>query len=95
MKLNLTNELRKVVQSCIWFEPAEQAIQNVPRLAAYIFTYGTPEETQILRNQLTDEGLRDCLDNAPAGIYDIKSWAYWNLIAGRFDTPPMPQRSFD
>ncbi len=95
MKLNLTDELRKVVKNCMWFELPEQAIQNVPRLAAYIFTYGTPEETQILRNQLTDEELQVCLDNAPAGIYDVRSWAYWNLMAGRFDTPPMPQRSFD
>jgi hypothetical protein len=95
MMINLTKELRKVVEHCVWFEPPEQAIQNIPRLAAYILTYGTPEDTFVLREQLNDADLAECLDNAPSGIYDARSWAYWNLVAGRYDTPPMPQRKFE
>jgi hypothetical protein len=57
MKLNLTEDLRKAAQHCVWFEPPEQAVQNAARLAAYILTYGTPEDTFALRAQLDDQAL--------------------------------------
>lgn len=93
--VNLTPEMRKAVQRCVWFEPPEEAIKNIPRLAAYILTHGMPEDTFALRKQLSDENLKQVLDAAPAGIYDARSWAYWNLVIGRYDTPPVPTRSFD
>ena len=94
-KINLTAEMRKAVQHCIWFEPPEESIKNTPRLAAYILTHGMPEDTQALRKQLSDEDLKQVLDEAPSGIYDPRSWAYWNLVIGRYDTPPLPTRSFE
>lgn len=93
--IELTAEMRQAVERCMWFEPAETAIQDIPRLAAYIFTYGTPEDTMVLLKQLGDEGLSNVLSNAPAGIYDHRSWAYWNLMADRKDPPPLPERRFD
>lgn len=92
--INLTTEMREAVQRCVWFEPPEQAIKDVPRLAAYILTYGLPKDTKLLLEQLSDDGLKQVLDNAPAGIYDNRSWAYWNLMIGRTETPPLPERQF-
>lgn len=86
-EISLTTAMRKAVKRCIWFEPPEEAIKNTPRLAAYILTHGMPEDTQELRKQILDE--------APTGIYDPRSWAYWNLVVGRYDTPPLPTRSFE
>ncbi len=91
-RLVLTPELRKAIERCVWFEPPEKAIANEARLAAYILTYGAPQDVRALRAQVTDEELRRLLDAAPPGIFDAHSWAYWNLIVGRYDTPPMPQR---
>jgi hypothetical protein len=92
--LTLTDDLRKAAQQSVWFEPPEQAIKNIPRFVAYVFTYGTCEATRALQQQLSKAELTECLDNAPAGIYDKRSWAYWQLvIADRFETPPMPVRT--
>jgi pyoverdine/dityrosine biosynthesis protein Dit1 len=93
--INLTAEMCRVVQRCVWFEPPEEAIKDIPRLVAYILTHGMPEDTQVLRKQLSDDDLKQVLDKAPAGIYDARSWAYWNLVIGRYDTPPLSVRSFD
>jgi len=95
MKLKLTADLRRAAEHCLWFEPPEQAIGDTSRLAAYILTYGTPEDTCALRDQLDDEALAECLDHAPPGIFDPRSWAYWNLIVGRDAPPPLPRRNFD
>ena len=94
MRLRSTEELKKAVEHCVWFESPEQAIQDTARLAAYILTYGTPEDTYALRDQLDDAALVKCLDESPPGIYDQRSWAYWNLVVGRYNPPPMPERVF-
>jgi hypothetical protein len=68
------------------------ALKEPGRLAAYIFTYGSQEDVMALRCQITQDDLQRLLDAAPPGIYDPRSWACWNLMAGRDTTPPMPQR---
>gem|GEM_PF-1391995 len=55
---------------------------------------GGPEDVNALRAQYTNDDIKDALDHAPAGVYDPRSWAYWNLLIGRFETPPMPERRF-
>jgi len=92
MNLTLTDELRKAARRCIWFEPPEVALKEPGRLAAYIFTYGSQEDVMALRGQIPQDDLQRLLDAVPPGIYDPRSWAYWNLMAGRYETPPMPQR---
>ena len=92
--LVLTPDLREVAERCVWFESPEQAIADVPRFAAYILTYGSSEDCATLREQLPDELLPAVLGAAPPGVFDARSWAYWNLIAGRDwrTCPPLPTR---
>jgi hypothetical protein len=92
--LTLTPELRDALATCVWFEPPEKAVAIPARAAAYILTYGLNEQWRPLLAQLGPEGLLAVLEAAPPGIYDARSWAYWNLRAGRYPTPPMPQRTF-
>ena len=35
---------------------------------------------------------REVLDHASPGIFDPRSWAYWNLKCGRDPAPPLPVR---
>jgi hypothetical protein len=94
LKLSLTDALRRAAERCVWFEPAEASLAHPARLAAYIFTYGNLEDVRALRAQITQSDLRSLIDDAPPGIYDARSWAYWNLMIDRYDAPPMPQRTF-
>jgi hypothetical protein len=58
-------------------------------------TYGDHSDMRVIRKQLSDDDLREALDHAPPGIFDPRSWAYWNVMLGRYPVPPMPQRTFD
>lgn len=91
--LILTPELRKAAERCVWFEPPEQAILDPARLAAHILTYGDIGDVRALRSQLSEADLRALIDAAPPGIFDARSWSYWNLVVGRYDAPPLPRRS--
>ncbi|HEY4213778.1 MAG TPA: hypothetical protein VGM84_20055 [Steroidobacteraceae bacterium] len=78
----------------VWFEEPEKALANPVRFLAYAMTYALHEDVRVIRRYLSDDDFREALDNAPPGIIDPRSWAYWNLKMGRFPAPPMPKRTF-
>ncbi len=94
-QLSCTKELKEVSHRIIWFENPEKALSDPIRFIAYAMTYGTHEDMKIVREYLTDDDLIESLDKAPPGIFDGRSWAYWNLKMDRYPTPPMPTRRFD
>lgn len=78
----------------IWFESPHQAISEPIRFLAYAMTYARHEDMRELRRYVSDDDLREALDNAPPGIIDPRSWAYWNSKMGRYPPPPIPERKF-
>ena len=91
--LPLTPDLLAVAERIIWFEPPEHALAEPLRFMAYLMTYGTPAEVSIVRRYLAPDDLREAVENAPAGILDERSWAYWNVMVGRYPVPSMPRRT--
>ena len=55
-------------------------------------TYGTADEIAVVRRYLDLDDFREALEQAPPGIMDERSWAYWNVVTGRYPVPPMPKR---
>jgi hypothetical protein len=85
-------DLLAVAQHVVWFEPPEQALADPIRFLAYLMTYGTLAEIAVVRRYLDLDDFREALEHAPPGIIDERSWAYWNVMAGRYPAPPMPRR---
>ena len=92
--LNLTPEIEQIARRVVWFEPPDRAIANTVRFLAYVMTYGDIVDMNAIRRQLSEADLREVIENAPAGIFDPRSWAYWNLKLGHYPPPPMPERPF-
>lgn len=90
--LPLNAELKALAPRVIWFETPEQALANPVRFLAYVMTYATPEDVTVVRRYVGQEGFTEALENAPPGILDERSWAYWNAMSGRYPAPSMPQR---
>lgn len=90
--IQLTPEIEEVSRHVIWFEEPEQAVADPVRFIAYAMTYGTHEDMKVVREQFSDGELTDALDKAPPGIFDGRSWAYWNLKLDRYPAPPIPER---
>jgi hypothetical protein len=57
-----------------------------------VMTYGAPEDLQALQGVVDIEDFREVLDHAPPGVFDPRSWTYWNLKCGRSPAPPLPLR---
>lgn len=88
-----TPALLSVARRVVWFkEPADALAESVLFLS-HVMTYGTPEDLAALRGLIGKDEFREVLDQAPPGVFDRRSWAYWNLICERQPAPPMPTRS--
>ena len=89
----LNNETEAVASRVVWFEPPAEALEDPIRFMAYAMASATHEDMKVLRRYVSDADFREALDNAPPGIIDPRSWAYWNSVMGRYPAPPAPKRS--
>ncbi len=92
--LPLTPELIKVARRVVWFKEPAQALKEPVLFLSHVMTYGTPQDLAALQGVVGKKEFREVLDHAPPGVFDGRSWAYWNLICGREPPPPMPERHF-
>lgn len=91
--LPLTPELLRVARRVVWFKEAAATLADPLLFLAHVMTYGTPEDLAALRGEIGKDQFLEVLDHAPPGVFDRRSWAYWNLICGRQPAPPMPVRA--
>jgi hypothetical protein len=90
--LPCNGDLLEVATHVIWFEPPQKALAEPIRFLAYVMAYGTLGEIAVVQRYLNLGDFREALEQAPPGIIDPRSWAYWNIMTGRYPVPPMPQR---
>jgi hypothetical protein len=91
--LPATPELLRVARRVIWFEEPEEALADPVQFLAHVMVFGGIEDLKALRGIVGKEEYREVLAHAPPGIFDARSWTYWNLVCGRQPTPPLPSRS--
>jgi hypothetical protein len=90
--LPVTSELLAVAERVVWFKTPAEALANPVHFLAHVMTYGTPEDLCLLEGLVGPHQFRETLEHAPPGIFDPRSWAYWNLKFGRMPVPPLPVR---
>ena len=90
--LPATPELLKVAARVVWFKPPAETLADPPYFLAHVMTYGTVEDLRALEGVAGEREFAEALEQAPPGIFDPRSWAYWNLKCGRSPAPPLPQR---
>jgi len=89
-----TPELLAVARRVVWFKPPFEALRDLPRFLAHVMTYGTIDDLLWLTGVVSPEDFLQALELAPPGVFDARSWAYWNLKLGRVAVPAMPVRRF-
>ena len=85
-------ETRALAQRLIWWKSPEEALSDQTRFLAQLMTFGTWEDWQTGLRYWSEDDLRAALRNAPAGVFDPRSWAYWHRRLGLETIPPLPTR---
>lgn len=86
------SDLLALARRVVWFKDPEETVKDRAFFLAHIMTYGTLDDVLIARHYFTSADFRDALDHAPAGVFDPRSWAYWNTIYGHPTPRPLPRR---
>ena len=90
--LPLTPALLTVAQRVVWFKDPADALADPVHFLAHVMTYGMVEDLRALQGIVGPNEFREVLNQAPPGIFDARSWAYWHLKCGRTSVPPLPVR---
>lgn len=86
-------ELRAVARRVMWHCTPEQALAQPYHFLAHVMTYASIADVLTVRKALPPEAFCRALEQAPPGIFDNRSWAYWHLMCGCRQAPPLPERS--
>ncbi|MDZ4345554.1 MAG: hypothetical protein U1E51_24325 [Candidatus Binatia bacterium] len=87
-----TEALLAVAKRVVWFKEPADALADPLHFLAHVMTYGTVEDLRVVESVTGEEEFLETLDHAPAGVFDPRSWAYWNLKYGRVPAPALPVR---
>ena len=85
-------ELEKLAERMIWWKRPEEALRYPDRLLAQVMALGTWEDVQTAKRVWTREQFVAVLKNAPTGVFDRRSWAYWHCILKVALVSAPPQR---
>jgi hypothetical protein len=85
-------ELLAVAGRVVWFKTPSEALAEPLHFLAHVMTCGTVEDLRALEGLVGPRDFSEVLEHAPPGIFDPRSWAYWNLKCGRVPVPPLPVR---
>jgi hypothetical protein len=94
-RLPETPDLLTVAERVVWFKPPAEALADAVHFLAHVMTYGTVDDLRALNGVVGTDEFRETLDNAPPGVFDARSWAYWNLKCGRKDSPLPVRRGLE
>jgi hypothetical protein len=87
-------ELQMVAKRVIWFKPPEEALADTKLFLAHVMTYGTLDDIVVAMRHYAESDFDRVLMDPPTGVFDVRSWNYWNLRYRHEPVPPLPKREF-
>jgi hypothetical protein len=94
-RIHVPEELRPallpVARRVFWWGNPEEWLDDPIRFGAQVMTFGDWNDTALVAKLLGEPFFEQVLDEAPPGVFDIKSWNYWHLRYHR-TVPELPIR---
>ena len=90
--LPTTPALLAVAKRVVWFKDPTETLADPVHFLAHVMTYGTIEDLCALKGVVEQNDYREALEQAPPGVFDPRSWAYWHLKCAITPIPPLPVR---
>lgn len=90
--LPLPSTLEDVARRLFWWKTPAEALGDSNRFLAQVMTLGTIEDLRVARRHFGDDDFRAVLGEAPPGVFDARSWAYWHQVLGLGEAPALPRR---
>jgi len=84
------SHLQAVAKRVVWFKTPEDTPRDVKLFLAHVMTYGTLSDISTTLQHFSEGDFEAVLNDPPAGVFDRRSWTYWNLRYRREPADPDP-----
>ena len=84
MTPRMTDALRAVAERVVWFRTPEETLERPAWFLAHVMQHGSLRDVVTAMDAFSPEEFAQALDEAPAGLFTPRSWAFWNLRCGRW-----------
>lgn len=84
--------LRDLAVRLFWWKSPDEALADRRRFLAQVMTFGDWADVQCVVEIHGEAALRAVLTDAPPGVFDRRSWAYWHARFGTDPIPTLPRR---
>ncbi len=85
-------DLQHVAKRVVWFKSPDDALTDVRLFLAHLMTYGTLTDITTTLKYFSEDDFKAVLDDPPPGVFDRRSWVFWNVRYQRDPVPPLPSR---
>ncbi len=86
------SDLQTVAKRVVWFKTPDDALQDVKSFLAHVMTYGTLSDISTTLQYFSEADFEVVLNDPPPGVFDRRSWTYWNVRYHREPVPALPVR---
>jgi hypothetical protein len=86
------DQLKRIARQLFWWQTPEASLSDPRRFLAQVMTLGNWDEVHWVGEFFGLDAFKDTLLNAPPGVFDGRSWAYWHAFFG-LPEAEMPHRS--
>jgi hypothetical protein len=86
------SDLLRVAKRVIWFKKPEDAMKDVKLFLSHVMTFGTLSDISTTLRHFSEADFESVLNDPPPGVFDLRSWTYWNVRYRREPIPDLPKR---
>jgi hypothetical protein len=87
-----SRDLLHVAKRVVWFKAPDDAVKDVKLFLAHVMTYGTLTDITTTLQYFSEKDFEAVLNDPPPGVFDCRSWTYWNVRYHRKPVPELPKR---
>jgi hypothetical protein len=87
-----SRDLLHVAKRVVWFKAPDDAVKDVKLFLAHVMTYGTLTDLTTTLQYFSEKDFEAVLNDPPPGVFDRRSWTYWNVRYHRKPVPELPKR---
>ena len=89
-EMSVTEQLKQIAERLIWWQPAEESVNDLRRLVAQVMNRGSWEDVKFVQQHFGVAAFRDALDHAEPGWFERDSWTVWHN-AFELPVPALPR----
>ncbi len=87
-------DLSRIAGRLVWWQTPAETLGQRDRFLCQVLALGTWTDVRTVWRVYGEDALKSALRAAPPGVFDERSWNFWNLVFGCSPVPPVPQRTF-